>query len=216
MGSSQSWARYTYVLGSPVALVDPNGKRGIRESQSAINAWSERSQFVRGGRKALWYKRGSESLAKMNATFCSDAEALGAASDPILRPEIRVGISHFFRDAGWGNDETGRSAWIVSGFGGRLSLVRWPWSAASGLEKWTGPLPSGLLANVHTHPSRSRAHASNNDKAAATISMIKRRHRPIPIYTLHRTGMLKWDSAIHKPEDDGSMILGAAWWKLPG
>ena len=57
----------------------------------------------------------------------------------------------------YGATEHEAAAWLVASPspGGELSCLAWPRSPGKGEARWIGPVPAGVVAQVHSHPVRS-------------------------------------------------------------
>lgn len=84
-----------------------------------------------------------------------------------------------FGDAGFGHRHAEAAAFVVGNEKGRLMLVRWPASGEPDTVFWVGPLPSGVVAIVHTHP--------NWNPLPSNIDMRTARRSRLPVYVVTRT-----------------------------
>ena len=57
----------------------------------------------------------------------------------------------------YGASDREAAAWLVAPAapGGEVTCIAWPSSDGKGEARWSGPLPAGVLAQVHSHPVRS-------------------------------------------------------------
>jgi len=214
VGSSQSWNRYSYVRNSPIAYIDPSGETTVQEARWALGGMSDRDEFFFGGSQSSG-EEDRRALDAMGAALHNDAETAGTASDPFFRPEVRASIYHLFKSSRFGLDPNERSAWLAQNDDGKFRLIVWPFSGTEGKATWHGALPPGLYANMHTHPRGYEPWPSGKDKENMTTLLWKRYHHgPIPVYTLSRSGVWKWDPAIPDVGSGrGLELLGGFWWR---
>lgn len=134
------------------------------------------------------------------------AMAAGSPAE-VLDDQVRTGngemrsiFSDIFRQASYGALETERAAFVVRGHEGFL-CVMWPNWGGGREVRYTGVIPSGTIAIVHTHPGR-QARASEVDRRQAE-------RLGLPFYILSRR-------AIHRVEPrtgiDTEVVGGALWW----
>jgi len=99
------------------------------------------------------------------------------------------------------------AAWVVADpRTGELSCRLWPPTAKRGEARWSGPMPRGVVAQVHSHPTRAASgrqwtpRPSQNDCRAA-------RELAVPVLTVSLEGVYECRPA------DGQVVphLGAGW-----
>ncbi len=92
-----------------------------------------------------------------------------------------------FGDAGFGLRHTEEAAFIVGNADGRLALIRWPEAGEPDTSRWTGPLPEGVVAIVHTHP--------NWNPLPSKIDIRTAQRSRLPVYVVTRTEIFQKRSA---------------------
>jgi len=112
-----------------------------------------------------------------------------------------------------GVSEREAAAWLVEtgAAGGELACLTWPPTDASGLARWSGPLPGRLVAQVHSHPTRATSgqkwtpRPSWNDCKTA-------RQLGVPVLTVSFSGVYECRPA------DGRIVLRleAGWERKRG
>jgi hypothetical protein len=85
----------------------------------------------------------------------------------------------------YGYDDRERAAWIVRAPNGALDTVTWPYGAAAYEATFTGSMPDGSIAIIHTHPNRS-PYPSGGDEDLA-------RRKRITVYVLTHSGITGTD-----------------------
>ena len=63
------------------------------------------------------------------------------------------------------------AAFLVRDFRNRVALIRWPDSQDERTQTWIGPLPSGVIATVHTHPNGWRKPSPEDHGEATRIGL---------------------------------------------
>lgn len=91
-------------------------------------------------------------------------------------PEVRKAMWQLMEETRYGFEENEEAMFIVRGPDGRLSFVRWTSLGVPLKARWTGAVPPGTIAIVHTHPN-SRPRPSEVDAATA-------RRLGLPVYVL--------------------------------
>jgi RHS repeat-associated protein len=129
------------------------------------------------------------TYAESRPTIFSDPLGLDAiTSDPLIQRCFYC----LFQKAGFGRHDIEQGAWIFSvnnSLNCKLEL-----STRQNLQTAfkRSNMPSGTVAIVHTHPTRSVPQPVKQDpNAARTVSVWAGRNAPI--YTVHRDGIFKYD-----------------------
>jgi JAB domain-containing protein similar to deubiquitination enzymes len=94
-------------------------------------------------------------------------------------PAVVPVLWKMFGDAGFGHRHSEEAAFVVGNDEGRLMLVRWPRVEEADTALWSGPLPSGIVAIVHTHP--------NWNPLPSNIDVRTARQSRLPVYVITRT-----------------------------
>ena len=125
------------------------------------------------------------ALALLEGTFRAPAYKLWAAAD--------FGYTH-----------VECAAWVVPDESEGVRWVNWPKGRHFMAARWNGPVPAGVVAIVHTHPSVVNPKPSEQDVETA-------RRLGVPVYTVSRSG-------IWKAVPDGSIVSvdAARWWSACG
>jgi hypothetical protein len=111
------------------------------------------------------------------------------AAVPLFLPVVSVMASsiqglalQLFEQSGDAEHEGERAAFVVLGPGGRLELIPWPAPPRNIRSvNWTGAMPAGVVAVMHTHPS-TVPRPSGQDLAEA-------RRLSLPFYVVSRTSL---------------------------
>jgi hypothetical protein len=122
-------------------------------------------------------------------------------------PERDVFFVALLRQAAFGLSEFETAAWLVRHPDGREMLVPWPPASQRKRHSWSGPLPGGTVALLHTHPAAGNPRPSVRDRGVA-------RRLRLPVYTISRWGIYRAD-----PDGTVSPIASPCWtptidWKL--
>lgn len=102
-----------------------------------------------------------------------------AAPEFATNPAVVPVLWKMFGDAGFGNRHTEEAAFVVGDSEGRLMLVRWPPAGEPDTVWWSGPMPTGIVAIVHTHP--------NWNPLPSNIDMRTARRSRLPVYVVTRS-----------------------------
>lgn len=122
------------------------------------------------------------------------------ASDPIATdPVLLAQFYCLWHASNYGVSEFERSAWIVSS-GSGMSLDWWPAAGAFNKETFTGTIPSGAVAVVHTHPNSKGEKPSTGDQDQA-------RKLGLPFYVVTGQSIWRTDGASE------SQVAPDDWWK---
>lgn len=78
-------------------------------------------------------------------------------------------------------DEYERAAFIVREADGTVSVLHWPNAQLFRTARWTGPVPEGVVAIIHSHP-RKRPKPSRQDAVEA-------RRLQLPFYVVSRASL---------------------------
>lgn len=108
-----------------------------------------------------------------------------------------------WNDSGFGRDpnRTERAAWVVRNSAGSFEYIRWKRSSERSKERWKGPVPQNLVAQVHTHPVINDPKPSRGDRKLA-------RKISIPLYTVSGNGIWKVT-----PDGTVTKIAGDDWFQ---
>lgn len=137
-------------------------------------------------------------MASLAAFFRPSPELVLALS--LLEGGIRAPAYRLWASAEFGYTPRECAAWVVSGEAEGTRWVAWPNGRRFLAARWTGPIPAGAVAIVHTHPAVVDPKPSEQDIETAG-------HLGIPVYTVSRSG-------IWKALPDGSVVPvdDARWW----
>src|SRR5450631_3842709 len=89
-------------------------------------------------------------LAPVPRTDAGGFASSGVAQGPDSIP--KAGLFCLWKADGFGHESFEQAAWIVRTADGTTALIPWPSLRAFRRATWRGPIPSGALASVHTHP----------------------------------------------------------------
>ena len=102
---------------------------------------------------------------------------------------VKDGLFCLWKGAGFGHESFEKAAWIVRASDGRSTLIPWPTQRSFRRATWSGPIPPGTVACVHTHPDGQGVQPSQADlKVAARLG--------VPVVVVTRWG-------IWAAEEDG-------------
>jgi hypothetical protein len=97
-----------------------------------------------------------------------------------LRDADVARLGHELLLAAGSNANIERAAFVVRSPAGTFDLLRWPRSGFFS-ARWTGPVPEGVVAIIHTHPLKRPA-PSQQDRAEA-------KRIGLPLYVVSRAGL---------------------------
>ena len=122
-------------------------------------------------------------------------------------PSRDVYFVTLLKAATYGLSDFETAAWLVRHPDGREMLVPWPVASQRKRHFWSGPLPGGTVALLHTHP------ATENPRPSVRDREVVRRLR-LPVYTISRWGIYRAD-----PDGTVSPVASPCWtptidWKL--
>jgi Prokaryotic homologs of the JAB domain len=137
-------------------------------------------------------------LASVAALFRPSPELLLALA--IFEGTLRAPAYKLWESADFGYTPRECAAWVVPDEAEGMRWVHWPNGRRFRAAQWTGPVPAGAVAIVHTHPDMVDSKPSEQDVQTA-------RRLGVPVYTVSRTG-------IWKAVPDGSIVSvdGSRWW----
>lgn len=143
-----------------------------------------------------WSARAA-SAPSLPAEGFAAAPARSAARS--LESDWRSEAYRLWQASGFGLDRSERAAWVVALPGG-IAWRRWRWDRRDLESRWTGSVPRGAIAIVHTHPAVVDPRPSRQDCATAA-------QFGVAVYTISRSG-------IWRAEVDGSVtrVGDERWW----
>jgi RHS repeat-associated protein len=138
-----------------------------------------------------------------------------AGSDNGIQPdkltskrEVMKAFYCLWKSAGYGSQRTERSMWVTQNAQGQYGFVQWPWSATWGKETWKGPIPTGTVADAHTHPnaldpkpSTTGGNTDGGDQGTADAISL-------PVYVVTRDAIWKAVPGGRDPVQ----VAGSGWW----
>jgi len=80
--------------------------------------------------------------------------AMPVGAELVARPNVAACFGELLKLGGYGKRPQERAAFLVLHANQRFACVVWPPSFGYRSERWTGPIPDGTVAIVHTHPER--------------------------------------------------------------
>lgn len=98
----------------------------------------------------LLFARGPRNL--QNTVLPIVAVPVGA--ELVAQPNVAACFAELLELGGYGKRPQERAAFLVLRPHQRFACVIWPPSLGYRREQWTGPIPDGTVAIVHTHPER--------------------------------------------------------------
>lgn len=120
----------------------------------------------------------------------------------VSQPEVVRYFSEMLRQAlgaGGGREE---AAFVIRDGSGAIVFHPWPRSGKSKVASWRGPVPEGVIAIAHTHPSNWWSAATAHDLAEA-------RRTRLPIFILTRAKICVADPATGK----NVVVVDSARWR---
>lgn len=98
----------------------------------------------------LLFARGPRNLR--DAVLPIIAMPIGA--ELVAEPNVAACFAQLLRLGGYGKRPQERAAFLILHANHRFSCVIWPPTFGYRNERWSGPIPDGTVAIVHTHPER--------------------------------------------------------------
>jgi hypothetical protein len=98
-------------------------------------------------------------------------------------PTVRGALWTLLKDAHYGFAASEEAMFIVRDGAGVLSFVRWMATGSPRHAEWSGPVPAGVIAIVHTHPN-----AMPRPSAADVHTSLRTR---LPVYVVTRERVTK-------------------------
>jgi hypothetical protein len=123
------------------------------------------------------------SSMKRDATHPRMVPAQTRSGEVATNPDVVPVLWEMFGDAGFGLRHTEEAAFIVGTETGRFILVRWPSGGEPDTARWTGRIPDGVVAIVHTHP--------NWQPLPSRIDIRTAQRSHLPVYVVTRTEISK-------------------------
>lgn len=225
-----SWNQNAYVVGSPFHGVDPSGMKWIIQPRWIYDTSWTRTTWTDGngsydsgwisyttvslGYTLVWQNDavGMSGGSGMNSPVPQAPQKPDPCNDTILGSQKGYDdLKNLFRQAGAGFAQTERSAWVGSDSQGNYSgMTVWPWSAARRRESWSGPIPPGTFANVHTHPIGTAPWPSETGGSSGRGDL-PLNDMGYSIYILSRQGIYMRAPGDTKP----TQLAGSNWMEKP-
>ena len=179
---------YAYVRNHPTEIVDPDGH------QDATTAAQQSS----GSTPAATPSCGPQTVAPGQTATAGNAPK----ADQLMEiPEVQKASYELFKQAGFGFDHDEHAMWVTYN-NGKLDFVHWGNSHINGKEIWTGPLPPGTIAQIHSHPDKDSVGnimmPKPSPKDHDLADGIQTNGRSMPVFTLSKQGIFRADP--HKKE----------------
>ncbi|MEA2339432.1 MAG: hypothetical protein QOE82_3439 [Thermoanaerobaculia bacterium] len=95
-------------------------------------------------------------------------------------PVVHGVLADLLRNAHYGTASTEEAAFLIRNSSGATFFMRWPPNGELNMATWSGPLPAGTVAILHTHPAYLPL-PSNRDARVARATSI-----PVYVVTLNR------------------------------
>lgn len=153
------------------------------------------AQNLRAARCLLLSFSVSLSLGFSHDALCAPRQPPTPSEEEELVPRF----FSLFAAAGYGSDPSERAAWAVRREDGSFHLIPWPVTNRAREASWDGPPPAGVVALIHTHPSKLSPKPSRQDEYVAL-------RLALPVYTISRQAVWK---AL--PGVDSVRVSGEAW-----
>lgn len=115
----------------------------------------------------LLFARGPRNLS--NAIPPIIAMPVGA--ELVAEPNVAACFAQLLKFGGYGQRPQERAAFLVLHANHRFACVVWPVTFGYRSERWTGPIPDGTVAIVHTHPAREPQPSSFDVEEAERIGV---------------------------------------------
>lgn len=87
--------------------------------------------------------------------------------------------------------------------------VQWPWSAESKKETWRGAIPTGTVANAHTHPNTASPKPSTTGGITSRGDQGTADKIGLPVYVVTRNAIWKAVPDAKNPDQ----VASRDWWK---
>lgn len=138
------------------------------------------------------------ALASLAALLRPSAELLFALA--LLEGSLQGPAYKLWASADFGYTPRECAAWVVPDESLGVRWVSWPNGRRFRTAQWTGPVPKGAVAIVHTHPGVVDPKPSEQDIETA-------RRLGMPVYAVSRSG-------IWKAVPDGTVVPvnDSRWW----
>lgn len=130
----------------------------------------------------------------------SDRASSSAFEDPVSSVHVREMVQSLWVDSWMGTICQERGAWILRHSDGGYSCKQVPSTSRCRRLTFSGDRPSNAVAFIHTHPNSAAAISPDDNQAARKIGL--------PMYTLHRSGLWKFDPASGRTTKE---LTALAW-----
>jgi hypothetical protein len=91
--------------------------------------------------------------------------------ETLRRPDIEVCASHLVKMTGYGHRQYERAAFLILRDDGMFDCSVWPATFKARSESWSGSIPKGTAAIIHTHPLESPGPSYHDVLEAARIGV---------------------------------------------
>ncbi len=136
---------------------------------------------------AAWTASAAAASGGVLAGFGSVPPGGAPEARRLLEADLRTPAFRLWELAGFGLDRSEHAAWVVATDAG-LAWRAWPWDRRDLQARWSGPIPAGAIAIVHTHPAVVDPEPSETDCATAA-------RLGVAVYTVSRRGIWKAEPA---------------------
>jgi proteasome lid subunit RPN8/RPN11 len=119
------------------------------------------------------------------------------ASIDVRDPVVHGVMADMLRHARFGMSNTEEAAFLIRNGAGATFFLHWPSNGESNQATWTGPIPTGTVAILHTHPNYLPLPSNRDIRVARAVA--------IPVYVITR-------NRIERTDGDKVVIVAAGDW----
>jgi proteasome lid subunit RPN8/RPN11 len=112
-------------------------------------------------------------------------------------PVVHGVMADLLRHARFGMSNTEEAAFLIRNAAGATFFLHWPSDGELNQATWNGPIPTGTVAILHTHPNYLPIPSNRDIRVARAIS--------IPVYVITR-------NRIERTDGDKPVVVVAGNW----
>ena len=137
------------------------------------------------------------SLAAVSASAATSSAF--DVREVLAEPFVMKSFAGLMRDCAMGSDVEA-AAFLVRAEDGSMSTIVWDATTAHRQQNWSGRIPAGTVAIVHTHPARLERPSTGDVTQALRLRM--------PIYVLTRSAIRAIDG---RTGEQVALVKGQFW-----
>jgi proteasome lid subunit RPN8/RPN11 len=119
------------------------------------------------------------------------------ASIDVRDPVVHGVMADLLRHARFGMSNTEEAAFLIRNAAGATFFLHWRSDGELNQATWTGPIPAGTVAILHTHPNYLPIPSNRDIRVAREIA--------IPVYVITR-------NRIERTDGDKAVVVVAGDW----